>query len=106
MNQELLKQAALELDELLRKYAPIHDDAAKLQRAVEGCVRDALAGLMQVPVHWQDIPGGRLFDETNLRQCDGLQSAYAHFKIQATGGEKPGLTMLKARMQKKIAQGS
>ncbi len=98
MNQILLTRAAEDLRATLDKYAETDANASLLREALSNLIDRALRGDLQAPMPWQSIPGDWMFNETNLRQYRDLESAYARFKLQATGGEPPALRALRQRM--------
>lgn len=47
------------------------------------------------------MPGAYFFNEGQLRQYPDLESAYADFKIEVTGGETPALRMFREEEERK-----
>jgi hypothetical protein len=94
MNQELLRQRAATLKELLLRYAPTNEEAKELLKALYMHIQQALDGTIAAPLDWREIPGDRLFDEGTLHDLPGLESAYTNFKIEITGGPSDVLRKL------------
>lgn len=97
MDTTLLARTAGDLDRLLQHYAKSDAEVGGLLRALEELLHDAQNGNVAVPVEWRDIPGDRAFSEGGLRKYSDLESAYASFKIEATGGETAVLSALRAK---------
>ncbi|WP_263383761.1 hypothetical protein [Granulicella arctica] len=97
MDQASLKHAALTLDLILQRYAEEDPGGTILHSALSDLLQAAILGQLQHPLAWNDIPGDYLVNETSMRQYPDLESAYANFKIEATGGETPALKAMRAR---------
>ena len=95
MNQELLRQRAATLKELLLRYAPENEDAKDLFKALSVYIQQALDGSIVAPLEWSAVPGDRMFDEGTLGELPGLEAAYSSFKIEITGGESEVLRKLR-----------
>ena len=95
MNQALIGRTAGELDQLLRRYASSDAAARALLSAIETLLDDARAGHVVAPMEWGDVPGDHAFFEGGLGRFPDLESAYASFKIEITGGETPALRALR-----------
>ncbi|WP_058188935.1 hypothetical protein [Terracidiphilus gabretensis] len=98
MNQELLHQSAARLKELLLHYASENEDAQELLKVLFVYIQRALDGKILEPVAWNQILGGRMFEEGSLRDLPDLEAAYWSFKIEITGGESEELRELRLRM--------
>ena len=98
MDVMLIREAAITLNSALNAYAHQDIDAERLRSSLQPILEDAIEGRLQQPVDWKQVPGDWLFNETNLRKYKDLESAYARFKVQVTGGESAALHALKARM--------
>lgn len=85
-------------------YSEADRDVARLRLALSHLLQAAILGQIQEPLRWQEIPGDYLFNETNLCQYHDLESAYAKFKIEATGGQPPALKAMLARTQAREGQ--
>jgi len=96
MNQTLIARAAGELDRLLQHYASSNVEVGEMLRTLAALLDDARSGRIATPVEWHDIPGDRAFTDGGLRKYPDLESAYASFKIELTGGETPVLRALRA----------
>ncbi len=94
MNQTQIVRAASELQRLLQHYASCDAEVGGLLHALTALLQSAQAGTITAPIEWRDIPGAYLFSEGNLRHYRELESAYATFKIEITGGEIPALSSL------------
>lgn len=102
MNLELLREKALKLDELLKKYAPVDKEAALLQSTIDPWVQSVLAGRVKSPVPAAKIPGDRFIMESSLMEKHiDLVNAFGEFAIELSGGPPPGLLAFKARNQEK-----
>ena len=98
MDQQRLQALAAELEQLLARLAPADGEVADLRSAVEPLLALAGSGALSAPLAWGDIPGGRYFTEGSLRCYPALEQAFAHFRIEATGGESPALRKLRGEM--------
>ena len=85
MDKSALKEASDRLETLLRLYAPSNNNADLLYRQLSRFLSEASRGTINSPV--DQITGSRLFSETDLRNLPGLESAFAKFELQITGGE-------------------
>lgn len=97
MNENLLYQRAHELAKLLHIYAPVEEDAAKLNGSVSPIIQQALDHNLLTPLAWQSVPGDLLFTEGSLGSFPDLSDAFYKFKIEATGGPPPGLQKIRER---------
>ena len=98
MNLKKLKETALALQKTLEKYEKIDSDAKKLSESLNPIIDSAIHEKILSPIERREIPGSYFFNEKNLQQYKDLSRAYAHFSIEATGGESPALFELKKRM--------
>ena len=87
MNQALLKQAAETLESLLTKYSADNPEAQDLLHSLFSYLKDARLGSFAEPMRWGDIPGAYHFTEGGLGRYGDLETAYARFRIEATGGK-------------------
>jgi hypothetical protein len=99
MNQVNIALSAKKLHLLLEKYTPVEPEAALLGSALSTLIEAALAGGVSAPLEWKVVPGDFFFSEGNLGKYRDLESAYAAFKIELTGGPSPVLLQLKRQMQ-------
>jgi hypothetical protein len=97
MDMALLAKSAEKLETLLRHYAVTDTEASGLLDALAALISDARAGKISAPLEWSMIPGARSFSEGGLRKYDDLETAFADFRIEATGGESPVLRNLRLR---------
>jgi len=95
MDQARLVKAAEGLEKVLLQYAAITPEVDNLYNALSKLIDDARTGKILDPVEWRDIPGAYSFTEGGLRKYASLETAYAEFKIEATGGESPVLKRLR-----------
>jgi hypothetical protein len=102
MNQELLRQSALELEGILRHYAIVDEEAARFFSALQSRLTDAQSGQILAPLKWRQLPGMLYFEEGSLRKYSDLEAAYAKFAVEATGGETPVLRELRKQMKSGI----
>ncbi|MEA1649432.1 hypothetical protein UAJ10_10420 [Nitrospirillum sp. BR 11164] len=91
MDQEHLKQSALILEEVSRRYAAIDPEAKKFASAIEAVIDDAKAGRIQEPTDGHPGLHRAYFFEGMLQQYRDLESAFARFEIEVTGGETPAV---------------
>ncbi|MCY0107186.1 hypothetical protein NQF78_02615 [Pseudomonas monsensis] len=87
MDQMLLRKSAECLEEVINKYAFTDADVDGLYKSLSTLIADALAGKILLPMQWGDVPGAYGFLEGGLRQYRDLETAYAIFKIEVTGGK-------------------
>lgn len=95
MDQVLLAKSAEKLEEILLQYAPLDVEVSALFDSLSKLIDDARTGKILDPIEWRDIPGAHSFTEGGLRKYASLETAYAEFKIEATGGESPVLKRLR-----------
>ncbi|WP_093561164.1 hypothetical protein [Pseudoduganella namucuonensis] len=101
MDQVLLVKSAEKLEKLLAQYSPIDSEVSDLFEALSKLINDARTGKIVKPLEWRDVPGACNFSEGNLRKYDALETAYAEFKIEITGGESPLLRSLRLKSASK-----
>lgn len=87
MDRIKLKESADRLDKLLLLYSPFNRNADLLYQNLSQFMTDAIEGVIESPIDFRQIPGGRLFDESDLRDLPGLSDAYTTFRFRLTGGE-------------------
>lgn len=105
MNKLELKYKAEKLLTLLSYYSKSDREAAGLLHGMLPLINEALAGSVVTPLDWTDMPGAYLFSEGNLGQYADLETAYAEFKIEITGGETPALRKLREQERRKKEDG-
>lgn len=96
MNQMLLAKSAKKLEELLLRYTSVDAGVSELFDALSGLIDDARGGRITAPVEWRNVPGRYNFTEGGLQKYPDLETAYAEFKIEVTGGESPVLRKLRS----------
>ena len=98
MNQAALKLAAEKLKAVAEALISNGDrEVQSFLEALRPLVEDAIGLRIGKPMEWRDVPGGWQMSETHLRNRPELESAYAEFKIELTGGESPVLKRLRAK---------
>lgn len=95
MDQVLLAKSAEKLEQLLAQYSSVDAEVSDLFDALSKLINDACTGKIVAPIEWRDVPGVHNFTEGGLRKYDGLETAYAEFKVEVTGGESPVLRRLR-----------
>lgn len=101
MNIAELKKSAEALKQVLAKYAPLDPEAKYLQDSLSSVIDEVLADKITAPIAWASVPGGYYFNEGSLRKYDDLETAFAEFKIELSGGESPVLRQLRLDMENK-----
>jgi len=86
MDRIALKTAALLLREKLDLYTHKDPAAALLLSDLNKLLSMAELESIKENMEPRDIPGHRLFEETNLRMLGDLKVAYANFYIELIGG--------------------
>jgi hypothetical protein len=105
LNQQLIREKAQLLSELLKKYAAKDENAAVLERALQTCLGDALTGRILQPLSRRDVPGARMFDETTLGGYSDLANAYADFQFVVTGdAQNPAALRIIGRLRERMNQ--
>ena len=82
INKPKLKEAALNLRNVLHRHG---EHVSGLQNALASLIEEAIQEKIEKPYDWRYVPGGRFFTEGKGREFEGLEDAYATFKIQITG---------------------
>lgn len=82
MDIDALKATAQDLRAKLEHYKLKEPAASLLLTDLEGLLRDAERGLIHAPVEPRDIPGYRLFAETDLQSYRDLSEAYSNFYVE------------------------
>lgn len=101
MDIDALQAAAQHLREKLEYYKLKDPTALLLLTDLQGLLLSAELGHIHTPVEARDIPGYRLFTETNLQSYKDLEAAYTSFYIELTEARQSGAyKMLKAKMNK------
>ncbi len=86
MDTSLLKQAALDLRERLDFYKSTDQSALALYVQLEPIISAAENEMVQEKFEPRDIPGYRLFADTDLQKYDDLSKAYSRFYVEITDG--------------------
>ena len=86
MDQAALKETAVVLQNMLKKYSASDKEAALFASGIESTLQKALSGEITSPIRRGSIPGVRFFEESSLREYKDLEDAVAKFNIQLTGG--------------------
>ena len=100
-----LQEIARDLSERLAALAAADPQAAGLSDALAPLMARIRAGEVTEALDWRDIPGDLLFNEGGLARHEGLEHAYACFKIAATGGHEDMLALLR-QIQDDMARGA
>jgi hypothetical protein len=87
MNLQKVQKCAENLEVLLLQYAKSDREAIFLYDALKNLISDAKQGNIVNPIKYGDIPGDFYFNERNLRKYPDLESAFAKFKIEISGGK-------------------
>lgn len=87
MDQIRIQEAAIGLRDLLYKYAVVEKESDFLHSGLGKLISDALSKKIIEPLDTRDVPGGRMFDESDLRKHRDLEEAFVKFTIEITGGE-------------------
>jgi hypothetical protein len=95
MDHILLAKSAEKLEKILLQYAPVDAEVSGLFDALSGLINDARTGKIVTPMEWRDVPGAHNFTEGGLRKYAALETAFAEFRIEVTGGESPVLKNLR-----------
>ena len=104
MDQELIVKSAVNLDQVLRKYAAVDQEAKAMLIMLYPLIQDACSGKVVNPLEWRNVPGIRDFEDGNLRQYLDLDDAHAKFLIEVTGGITPARrNILDGIREKRIA---
>ena len=101
MNILSVKDTASRLEDLLRRYAATDVEAQSLLSTLSALIVDARSGRITHPLEWRDIPGSRSFTEGGLGKYGDLETAFADFRIEITGGETPVLRDLRQSRDRK-----
>jgi hypothetical protein len=102
MNLPLLAEKSEKLEKILFLHAPLDEDISKFFDALSKLIHDARTGKIIAPVDWRDVSGAHYFTEKALRKYSAIETAYAEFKIEVTGGESPALKQLCLNAAKKL----
>ncbi|TWB51049.1 hypothetical protein [Nitrospirillum viridazoti] len=89
MDQERLKQSALELEDTSRRYAETDPEAKLFAGAVEGIIADVKAGKILAPMDRMTGLYKVYFFEGTLQKYRDLETAFANFDMELSGGETP-----------------
>lgn len=95
MNKVKLAQCAHRLQIIFLQYEVADSEVRDLHDTLSGLIADAQNGSVTHLMEWRDVPGAYYFSEGNLRKYRDLESAYAEFKIELTGGESSVLRELR-----------
>ena len=99
MNKQQLKSAAILLEEQLKNIMD-DPDVESLAVSLSSLIRASKDGTIVQAMEWRDIPGAYWFTEGALSKFGDLESAYAEFKIELSGGPSPGLLALREKILK------
>jgi hypothetical protein len=94
MNKQQLKSAAILLEEQLKNFMD-DPDVERLTASLSSLIRAYKDGTIVQAMEWRDIPGAYWFTEGTLSKFGDLESAYAGFRVELTGGPSPGLLALR-----------
>lgn len=97
MQQALLRQRALELDEILRKHEAAIPEAVQLRSAIDDLLKQAESGGILQPIVTRPLPGERLFDQGPLQDKVDLANAFGSFAVKVSGGAPPALQEFRRR---------
>lgn len=95
MDQVLLAKSAEKLENILRQYSSSDAEVRDLFDALSSLIGKARSGKIIGPMEWREIPGAYNFTEGGLGKYGDLETAYAEFKIEVTGGESPVLRSIR-----------
>lgn len=87
MNLQKVQKSAKNLELLLLQYAKSDKEASFLYDSLKNLILDAKQGNIVNPIKYGDVPGDFYFNERNLRKYPDLESAFAKFKIELSGGK-------------------
>lgn len=87
MNLQKVQKCAENLELLLLQYAKSDKEASFLYDSLKNLISDAKQGNIVNPIKYGDVPGDFYFNERNLRKYPDLESAFAKFKIEISGGK-------------------
>ena len=88
MDTLALKNTAIALENLLRRYGTTDPDARYLLLNLQPLISAAEQGQITTPVEARNIPGHRIMDEYNLRHYQDLSDAYSNFYIELINGRE------------------
>ena len=97
-NDKLLK-AALRLKKVFTEHAA-DSTVSGIYASLAPLIEDSINGDIVNALDWENIPCGYFFIENNDDKYSELESAYANWKIEITGGETSALRKLKEDMSK------
>jgi hypothetical protein len=86
MNIPALKQSAIDLREKLEFYKHKEQSALALYQQLEHLISAAECGMVKEKIEARDIPGYRIFADTDIQQYDDLSKAYSRFYVEITDG--------------------
>lgn len=102
MNTNTLKQASLRLREKLEFYRHQNPAAGALLDSLEGLMSRAERQGIRTPMEPREIPGYRIFTETNLQEHTDLEAAYTNFYMELTQGRETEIyRIIRERMNKR-----
>lgn len=100
MDINALKAAAQDLREKLEYYKLKDPAALLLLTDLQSLLLRAEEGKIHSPVEARDIPGYRLFTETNLQSYEDLEAAYTRFYMELTEArQSEAYRLLAAKMK-------
>lgn len=91
MDQVLLASSAEKLETLLLQYSSVDSEVSGLFDALSGLINEARTGKIVTPMEWREVSGTYNFTEGGLSKYGALETAFAEFRIEITGGESPAL---------------
>jgi hypothetical protein len=101
MDIDELKTAARILREKLESFKDKDATAALLYRHINPLLTAAEQGNLSENVEPREIPGHKLFDESNLSEYSDLKKAYSNFYFELIGGrEWDAYKLLEEKMSK------
>ena len=86
MNQPSIQVAAKEFELVAANLIQAgHSQVREFYASMRPLVELAKQGGITKPMEWRDIPGGRSFLDTELREHADLESAFAKFRLAVAG---------------------
>jgi hypothetical protein len=102
MDTNALKQTSLRLREKLEFYRHQDPAASLLLTSLEGLMSRAEQHEICTPMEPREIPGYRIFTETNLQKYTDLEAAYTNFYMELTQGRETEIyRIIRERMKKR-----
>jgi hypothetical protein len=102
MNKDALKSTAKELRDKLDFYVQKDAAAAHLLAALQILLSKAELEQIEEAMEPRDIPGYKIFTETNLQEYTDLEAAYTNFYMELTQGRESEIyKIIRDRMNKR-----